>query len=73
MGTFNVPYYFTADQAGYDCSSCFGDPEGMPYSNSSKNFAEDEGSGNDDQYISAQRDDQGRGSLSQTLQCAAGR
>ena len=44
----------------------------MPYSYSTKNFAEDEGSRNDDQYISAQRDDKRRGSLSQTLQCAAG-
>ena len=44
----------------------------MPYSNSSKNFAEDEGCRNDDQYISAQRDDKRRGSLSKSFQCAAG-
>ena len=61
-----------ADKEGDPGSQCFCDPEGMPYTDSTKNAAEDKGSRKNQKQISAERNNEGSCSLSQPLQCTTG-
>lgn len=61
-----------ADKEGDPGSQCFCDPEGMPYTDSTKNAAEDKGSRKNQKQISAERNNEGSSSLSQSLQCTTG-